>query len=186
MRKLLANTQSAAINLFEAFQEALGDLHAYDSFLFSRPKTKAAISHKLAMYLERHLAEKHLSYEGYHFDVMLNHADILLHDRAGKHLVSIMVFHDYIPKGEVDLLKKKMVEGAVLTLAVAFLSGKDYLLVYRVGKETIDYYHYDLTDDRLSSRMMSKERIGIHDKEQLVLLSSKRRSRKRGKPADKA
>lgn len=182
MRKLLSNKRSAAINLFEAFQEALGDLHERDSYLFSKPKTKGAISHKLAMYMEQHLQAKQLSYEGFTFDVMLSHTDILLHDRAGKVLVSIMVFHDYIPKNEIELLKRTMVEGAVLTLAVAFLSGKDYLLIYRVGKETIDYYHYNLAEN-LSSLKMSKNRLERYDKEQLPLLKTPRKRREKKDPS---
>ena len=87
-----------------------------------------------------------------------------------------MVFHDYIPKGEIELLKRTMVEGAVLTLAVAFLSGKDYLLIYRVGKETIDYYHYNLAEN-LSSLKMSKNRMERYDKEQLSLLKTPRKRR---------
>lgn len=179
MRSLPTSKQAAAIVLFDAFQEALEELHERDMWLFTIPKSKAAVSHRLAMYLETSLQKKGYSLGGLYLDVQVNHTDILLHDRGGKNVMSIMVFHDYIPKDGVELLKKTMAEGAVLTLSVAFLSGKDYLLIYRIGAETIDYYHYMLADN-YSTLRMQKDRPGADKaKGQLQLLKTPRPKRKK-------
>lgn len=166
-----------AIRLFEVFQEALKDLGMHDAWLCSQPKGKGAICHKLAGYLESRVREHGYAMpEGFVFDILLNHTDILLHDRAGKTLMSVMVFHDYIPSGQIEFLKQRIVEGAILTLAVAFIPGKDYLLIYHIKKETIDYYHYDLAEGDSQYTMQRDRKVG--DGGQLQLLKPRRRKKK--------
>ncbi len=178
MQEHLSDKRTLAVVLFNAFQKALGDLCAKDGILFAKSKNKAAISHKLAQYLEKHLEHRNLYQEGLTFDIMLGHADIVLHDRKEKVVMTIMLFHDYIPSKEISLLKKKMAQGALLTLAVAFLPGKDYLLIYRVGKERIEYYHFCRQGDLFGLCISQKRMEQQENNGQLVLPVTPKRKKK--------
>lgn len=173
--------------LFDVFQDALADLIASDAYLFTRPKHRAAIAHRLTEHLERKLREKlsltvddtSPSYRVFPknlvFDVMTEKSDIILHDRAGKTAMTVMLYDDYITAKQA-LLLKGMYAPRQLTLAVAFLPGKPYQLIYRVDRETMDYYHYDSS---LKASHLQMQRIR-EDKEggQLTLLRPRPRKRK--------
>lgn len=176
--------------LFDAFQDALQDLMTDDKYLFEHKSTKATIAHQLVVHMHHRLREKlslsldtdnplYLTLPGnLIFDIMIDKTDIKLHDRNGKNVMSIMLYHDYIHKKETEQLKK-LDDSQLLTLAVSFLPGKPYVLIYRVNKETIDYYHYDYTANSARLRMQ-KDRGLLKDNGQLPLLKTHRRKQKNG------
>ena len=59
--------------------------------------------------------------------------------------------------------------GEAIGMAVAFLPGKTYQLLYKVNRETIDYYHYDST--LKTSRLRMQKIREDDDSGQLVLLA---------------
>lgn len=189
INKFGSDNRYTSMVLFEAFQEALRDLMTKDSWLFGQRKPKAAIAHALATHMQHRLREKlALSLDKEDalyltlpkdlvFDIMMDDTDILLHDRNGKCVLAVMLFKDYLTKKEGDDLKKKN-KPHQLTLGVTFLQGKPYLLIYRVNKETIDYYHYDASANASQLRM-KKSRPELKDDTQLVLLKTRRRGKKK-------
>ena len=176
-----------SIVLFDVFQDALSDVITSDAYLFSETKNKAAVAHRLTEHMERRLRNKLSlmtenalpSFRGFPqnlvFDVMVDKADIILHDRAGKTAMTIMLYSDYISAKQAIRLKGMYAERR-LTLAVAFLKGKPYQLIYRVDRETMDYYHYDST---MKTSMLRMQKIRTDKKEgQLTLLKPRARKQR--------
>ncbi|MFA7117157.1 MAG: hypothetical protein WC159_00155 [Sphaerochaetaceae bacterium] len=186
MERFGVDNRYTSMVLFETFQEALGDLLTKDTYLFTHPKTKAAIAHRLSEHMQQRLREKlslssDITNEFYLtlpknlvFDICLNKIDIILHDRNGKTSLVVMLYNDYLSKKEVAQLKA-INKGKPLTLAVAFLSQKTYVLLYRVNKDTIDYYHYNTNENSSRLRMQRDiERIKDNEEGQLSLIKPRR------------
>lgn len=173
------NKTTLAVRLFDIFQNSLDTLFSGDRDLLALPRNRIALVHRLAHYMEEGLAARPVAgCEDFSWDIMLGGTDILLHDRKGKILFSLMLFRDYIPRSGTDILKKTHTEGAALTLAVAILPGKDYVLIYRVGTETIDYYHWSTVEKDAQLRM---QKVRGDRKDQLQLIRAPRRRKKKGK-----
>ena len=186
MERFGVDSRYTSMVLFEAFQEALGDLLTKDTYLFACSKAKAAIAHQLSEHMQQRLREKlFLSPDTTNelhptlpqnmvFDICLSKIDIILHDRNGKTILVIMLYNDYLSKKEVTQLKD-INKGKQLTIAVAFLSQKNYVLLYRVNKDTIDYYHYNTNENSSRLRMQRDiERIKDNDEGQLSLIKPRR------------
>jgi len=186
MERFGVDSRYTSMVLFEAFQEALGDLLTKDTYLFACSKAKAAIAHQLSEHMQQRLREKlslssdttnelHLTLpKNMVFDICLSKIDIILHDRNGKTLLVIMLYNDYLSKKEVTQLKD-INKGKQLTIAVAFLSQKNYVLLYRVNKDTIDYYHYNTNENSSRLRMQRDiERLQDNEEGQLSLIKPRR------------
>jgi len=78
------------------------------------------------------------------------------------------LYNGYITGKQAKQLKA-MHNARQLTMAVAFLPGKTYQLLYKVNRETIDYYHYDST--LKTSRLRMQKIREDDDSGQLVLLA---------------
>ena len=144
------------IRLFEAFIAALARLIDNDSVLFTWRKNHITISHRLAQHLEqvmfKELPVHHQ--EAYVVDLCVPiledsraiAPDILVHNRSGKEnhrLMAIVCREGYLTEKELlNLHEFKNEAGCYLTLAIAFLPQKDYILIYRADETTIDYYHF--------------------------------------------
>jgi len=144
------------IRLFETFIVALGRLVDNDSVLFTWRKNHITISHRLAQHLGQVMFEelpvRHQ--EAYIVDLCVPvledtraiAPDILIHDRNEKEphrLMAVVCREGYLTEKELlNLHDFKVEAGCHLTLAVAFLPQKDYILIYRADEATIDYYHF--------------------------------------------
>jgi len=180
MEHPVSDSKYTSLLLFDVFQDALADLIASDKYLFTRQKNKSALSHRLTEHLEQRLRLKLALPEddaslsclmfpkNMVFDTQVNKADIIFHDRSGKILMTIMLYNGYITGKQAKQLKA-MHNARQLTMAVAFLPGKTYQLLYKVNRETIDYYHYDST--LKTSRLRMQKIREDDDSGQLVLLA---------------
>ncbi len=158
--KPLDSERYGMIRLFEACISALSLLVEHDSQLFTWRRGRIAVCHRLAHHLEHLLfsAGKPEKSKGYHLDLCATipgearvlTPDILLHNRDIENPVRSMAIvcrEGYLSESELRSLHElKTKAGCDLTLAIAFLSQKDYLLIYRADDTRIDYYHFSRTE----------------------------------------
>lgn len=144
------------IRLFETYILALSHLVDQDSVLFHWRKNRMAISHRLAQHLEQGLfgALPPSQRENFLVDLcapIMDESqglipDILVHDRQErdpKRLMAVVCRDGYLTEQELmGLHDLKTKAGCELTLAIAFLPLKEYMLIYRADETTIDYYHF--------------------------------------------
>ncbi|HKL57104.1 MAG TPA: hypothetical protein VJ854_01790 [Sphaerochaeta sp.] len=168
--------QYTNIQLFEAFEEALKHLIEDDAQLFTWPKAKVSIAHTFATHLHRTLcrvlglsldtsSRSYLSLpQKMKVDLFAlakeSKADILLHDREESRPLAILFNQDYLSKQQIEALHKLEEEGCSLVLGVAFLSQKDYILIYHANGERLDYYHFSRsghTSSLLKQRELAQE-----------------------------
>ena len=168
--------QYTNIQLFEAFEEALKHLIEDDAQLFTWPKAKVSIAHTFATHLHRTLcrvlglsldtsSRSYLSLpQKMKVDLFAlakeSKADILLHDREHSRPLAILFNQDYLSKQQIEALHKLEEEGCSLVLGVAFLSQKDYILIYHANGERLDYYHFSRsghTSSLLKQRELAQE-----------------------------
>ncbi len=194
MSRQYTNTQ-----LFEAFEEALEYLIEDDAQLFTWPKAKVSIAHTFASHLHRTLckvlglsldtsSKSYLSLpQNMKVDLFAlaqeSKADILLHDRAKNRPLAILFNQDYLSKQQIEVLHKLEKEGCSLVLGVAFLSQKEYILIYRANGEKLDYYHFSRTA-HTSSLLKQRELAGRENPLQLSLdiQNKKKRKKQQAKP----
>jgi hypothetical protein len=155
--KILESERYGMIRLFEACISALALLVQRDAVLFGWRRSRVAMCHRLAHYLE-HAIFPTGSNDGFVFDLSAPvglskgsvTSDILLHNRNLEDPVrpmAIMCRDDYLSEQELRMLYDLKTEsGCTLALAIAFLPQKSYLLIYRADDEWIDYYHFDRDD----------------------------------------
>ncbi len=175
------------IHLFETFIHSLASLVANDQYLLSQMSSKTALSFRLATYLEKEL--DHLLEKGYFVDMGIAPLnipkkivpEILIHNRETEQsdiLLSVVVRNGYLSEKElVALHSVKTAAKADLTLAIAMLGQQDYLLIYRIDEEFVDYYHFYVQDKHCT--FLKRREIGeldIDEKQLKLSISSKRRS----------
>ncbi|MFA6706902.1 MAG: hypothetical protein WCR91_03295 [Sphaerochaetaceae bacterium] len=154
----LEHERYSMIRLFEACVSSLALLVELDKLLFSWRRPRIAICHRLAHYLEQTIfGQIHPSKpDEYVFDLSAPvggpefrtvNPDILLHNRDTDHPIrpmAIICRDDYLSEQELNLLQLlKTKAQCTLSLAIAFLPQKPYLLIYRADDEWIDYYHFE-------------------------------------------
>jgi hypothetical protein len=158
--KPLENERYGMIRLFEACISALALLVEQDAQLFTWKRGRIAICHCLSQHLE-HLVfsnGQNGQNQKYFFDLYASIGggisrlvpDILLHNRneaEPERRMAIVWREGYLSEEELgalhDLKNKALCD---LTLAIALLPQKDYLLIYRADESRIDYYHFNKTD----------------------------------------
>jgi hypothetical protein len=158
--KTLDNERYGMIRLFEACISSLALLVEQDAQLFSWRRGRLAVCHRLAYHLE-HLVfspESLGKSEGRYMDLCaaipgdsrLITPDILLHNRSLEAPVrdmAIVCREGYLSEAELKALHELKVKAdCELTLAIAFLPQKEYLLIYRADDTRIDYYHFNRSD----------------------------------------
>lgn len=196
------NERYSKIRLFEIFIDALRHLVQQDNDLFSWPRGKAAVVHRLASHLHTalrrdlslHADEANDSYMELpgklYFDVgaAVNigqktfFPDIVLHNRSKENpirLLAIVCRDNYLSEDEqISLQELQETGNCELALALSFLPQKNYLLIYRADSYKMEYYHF--TRDDLSCVILKRREIeGTEDDEQLKLGISLRRRRKK-------
>jgi len=148
------------IRLFETYIQALSVLVDQDSALFEWRKNRIAVSHRLAQHLEQGLFGTLGPQHHTQFFVDLCAPlvddpkalipDIVVHDRGEQEphrLMAIVCREGYLTEQElIGLHEMKMKSSCELTLAMALLPEKEYMLIYRANEVTIDYYHFFQTE----------------------------------------
>lgn len=166
----------SSMALFDVLNQSLRELAVKDRFLLEHHR-KAPLTHKLAQRMESLFFEKYPDQcSKLFFDVSINGADIILHDREEKTVMSILVLCDYITRRETEILKN-LNEKNHLALGVAFLASKPYCLIYQMQTHVVDYYHFNY-QEMDSVHRMSKERDS-RNRDQLMLLKKSRRRKKK-------
>jgi hypothetical protein len=175
------------IHLFENFIHSLGTLVVKDQYLLTQPSSNRALAFRLAIYLEQELEK--LLQEGYFVDMgipLSNVAkkivpDILIHNREDEPsdvLLSVVTRNGYLSEKELlSLNTLKTSTQANLTLAIAILPQQEYLLIYRIDEDFVDYYHFYVQDKHCS--FLKRREIGeleIDEKQLTLSISSKRKS----------
>lgn len=171
------------IRLFETFVSSLARLLEQDSILFSLQRNRLAVCHRLAYYIEQTLSKSDCPKECVDLCVYQPKAfgkivpDILIHNRSEKdprRPLAVVIREGYLSTEELIALHYLKVQAnCALVLAVAFLSGKNYILIYRANGSHIYYYHFNKEDyhcQLLKSRQIN-EIPG--DMRQLKLISMK-------------
>lgn len=144
------------IRLFETHIHALSLLVEHDELLFSWKRNRLAICHRLARHLEQGLYDNFNLQQRNSFFVdlcapIMDDAnamvpDIVVHNRDMKEpqrLMAIVCRDGYLSEQELlDLHDIKIKGNCELTLGMAFLPNKEYILIYRADETTIDYYHF--------------------------------------------
>lgn len=152
----LEHERYGMIRLFETYIQALSRLVDQDSPLFGWRRNRVAVCHRLASYLQDGLfgALGPTQRQSYAVDmaVVLSDEgqdlmpDILVHDRKeseAHRLMAIVCREGYLTEAELwGLHELKVNGGCELTLAMALLPQKEYLLIYRADEHAIDYYHF--------------------------------------------
>lgn len=149
MRKSSRNSE---IILFDAFVTALKTFMVNEKVLFAQKKRKYPLVHRLAMYLEEELPA------GLCCDMLLtvelkdgdSTPDLVVNDRNGNIALAIYVKDGYLSRKDQQEARRFHREIECLTLAFAFLEGKDYFLIYRFGSSFTDYLHLSQVDFRES------------------------------------
>jgi hypothetical protein len=148
------------IRLFETHIHALSLLVEQDSSLFSWRRNRMAVCHRLARHLEQGLHDSfNLQQRNRYFvdlcapimeDAHAMIPDIVVHDRdqqEPQRLMAIVCREGYLSEQELlDLHELKTKGNCELTLGMAFLPNKEYILIYRADETTIDYYHFFRTE----------------------------------------
>ena len=158
--KVLEHERYGMIRLFETYIQALSELVDRDSALFLWKKNRIAVSHRLAQHLEQGLfgtlGPQHKN------EYLVDHCapivdepralipDIVVHDRGEQEphrLMAIVCRESYLTEDELlGLHEMKMKGNSDLTLAMALLPDREYILIYRANEASIDYYHFLRTE----------------------------------------
>ncbi len=158
--KVLEHERYGMIRLFETYIQALSELVDRDSALFVWKKNRIAVSHRLAQHLEQGLfGALGVQHRNEYLvdlcapimdDPRALIPDIVVHDRGEKkahRLMAIVCREGYLTENELlGLHEMKMKGDCELTLAMALLPDKEYILIYRANEATIDYYHFLRTE----------------------------------------
>lgn len=128
------------IILFDAVRKSLGSFLSKDEILLDWPKPKASVAHALATHLYKHLDIEES--DPLWVDVGVQGADIMVHDRAGKQILGIIFSFTYLSSNQQGQLIRLEQERCKMTIGLAFLPQKEYILTYRPKKGRLDYYHY--------------------------------------------
>jgi len=158
-----------------------------DKYLFGLSSSKNSYSFKLATYLQMELQE--LLESGYYVDMGILPAskgpkrivpEIVIHNREQDNpdvLLSVVVRNGYLSEKElVSLHAVRSMIQTDLTLAIAILPQMDYLLIYRIDENFVDYYHFHLQDKHCS--FLKRREIGeldVNAKQLKLSISTKRR-----------
>ena len=178
------------IRLFETFIQALSTLVDQVSVLFSWRRNRVAVSHRLAQHLEQNLLSVFSGSDMPQLlvdmcapivdDMKTLTPDIVVHNRDArnpKRLMAIICRETYLTEEELvglhDLKERGQCE---LTLAIAFLPERDYMLIYRSDEATIDYYHFFRNEKhcQLFRRRQFDELLSDHRQLKLGITSRKR------------
>ena len=128
------------IILFDAVRKSLGSFLSKDEILLDWSKPKASVAHALATHLYKHLGIEES--DPLWVDAGVEGADIMVHDRAGKQILGIIFSFTYLSSNQQGQLIRLEQEGCKMTIGLAFLPQKEYILTYRPKKGRLDYYHY--------------------------------------------
>ena len=130
---------------------------------------KGAISHRIALSLERTLSPE------YSIDIEIMGTDILV--KKGDDIILALFWSStYLTEKErskaLDFHRKW---NPALTLAFSMLEDKDYLLIYRFESDYVDYLHIDKVD--FSEMLLKRCMIEMNEESQLLLDVVKKRKR---------
>lgn len=148
------NERYGMIRLFEATIASLALLCEHDKQVFTWKRRRIPLSHCLANHLKTYLSSR-TDHQGFATGMYIDMCvpvgtalvpDILVHNRntlAPARDLAIVCRDDYLSEQELkELHDLKTAAECELTLAVAFLPQKEYLLLYRADEGRIDYYHF--------------------------------------------
>ena len=181
------------IRLFETHIHALSLLVDQDELLFSWRRNRMPICHRLARHLESGLHESFSLHQRQTFfvdlcapimeDTNVMVPDIVVHNRNlhdPQRLMAIVCREGYFSEQELlDLHAIKAKGNCELTLGMAFLPNKEYILIYRADDTTIDYYHFFKSEKhcQLFKRRQVSEVIADGRQLKLDIKNRKRSSR---------
>lgn len=154
------------IILFEAIRQSLGSFLSKDEILLTWPKPKSSVAHALALHLYAHLGIEES--DQFWVDVGVGGFDILVHNREGKQILGIIFSFTYLSSTQQEQLVRLEQAGCKMTLGLAFLPQKEYILTYRPKKGRMDYYHY-IKESEEMRKLKVKEVKDISDIGQLTL-----------------
>ncbi|MFA5698794.1 MAG: hypothetical protein WC954_03555 [Sphaerochaeta sp.] len=160
------NTAFSDINLFEAVRQSLTSFLAKDEVLLTWPKPKASVAHALALHLYTQLKieETDLLW----VDVGVGGADLLFHNREGKKILGIIFSFTYLSSAQQEQLVQLEQSGCKMTIGLAFLPQKEYILTYRPKRGRLDYFHYHKSDGSMH-KLKEKDVESKSDVSQLTL-----------------
>ncbi|MFA7643504.1 MAG: hypothetical protein WCY74_09505 [Sphaerochaetaceae bacterium] len=179
----LEHERYGMIRLFETYILAVSRLVEHDGALFGWRRNRVAICHRIATHLQEGLFGTFSLAQRQRYVVDMGAslledpqslvADIVVHDRGAQEphrLMAIVCREGYLTESELLGLHELKVKGnCELTLAMAFLPQKDYMLIYRADETSIDYYHF-LREEK-HCQLLKRRQIGdVHaDGRQLKL-----------------
>ena len=138
------------LKVFDAFTNALKNLDTQDSALYSFGRNRLALTHALALHLKSEFDNQESPvFSDMCLSVLKSQKtlipDILVHNRqSSKKILAVMCRNDYLTEEEQkDLIAFSDSVQCELVMAVSFFPQKNYMLVYRVSKQGIEYYHFD-------------------------------------------
>ncbi|HOE90063.1 MAG TPA: hypothetical protein PLF67_08375 [Sphaerochaeta sp.] len=161
-----AKNRYSDIMLFDAVRKSLGSFLSSDEILLDWFKPKASVAHALANHLYSSLGIEES--DSLWVDVGVNGADIMVHDRSGKQILGIIFSFTYLSSSQQGQLLLLEQGGCRMTLGLAFLPQKEYILTYRSKKGRLDYYHYVKPSGEMNKLKEKEVRTGI-DTGQLTL-----------------
>lgn len=170
--------------LFSAFRKALQSFWMEDAMLLERRKKRAAISHRIAHYLEGE------PFEGYMVDLFYQvklkgrdvFPEIILHNRKDDIAMAIFWEEGYLTEEEQAEVRRFHEEAKpFLTLAFAFLPEKNYFLVYRFEEEYVEYLHISKGDfsEEVLKRCNLASPVWDNNEELLFRMPRKMKARKK-------
>ncbi len=183
--KVQTSERYSIIRLFETFIHSLSTVSSEDSYLLKIGSLRVPFSFRLALTLQQELLPK-LAH--YYIDMGLVATenskalvpDILIHDRNDDNrdaLMSIVVRNRYLSESELmGLHTLGNTTKCDLTLAIALLPMKDYILIYRSDELFVDYYHFYMEHQHCS--FLKRREIGdleIDEKQLILPISLKKR-----------
>lgn len=168
------------LELLEVFINAIKALFSYDKTLFSKKKNRLAISHRIAVYLEKELKDL-TSDLSYHTLIKKKdyYPDILLHDRKDVIALSLFWANDYLSKKDQDDITAFIkAEDPALSLGLSFLPDKDYILIYRFKDNYTDYIHLNKTNFERKFLKRLEDEVEEDKSQQLLFAPKKRKTTK--------
>ncbi len=165
--------------LFETLKASIRKFVEEDSVLLLWPKAKASIAHALAMHLGATIT---LPSPDFFIDIMVEGADVVIHDRSGTLLLALVISTTYLTAAQQAQLRTLRERECTLVFGIAFLKEKQYHLLYRVRRDAVDYYHYR---KRNQSVVRLRERDQGSDEGQLLLKIGDKRKKRRAATPDR-
>ncbi len=175
------NDRYNQISLFTNILDSLNKLFEEDNTLFTA-KYHQSLCHRLGMYLEDELRSPdetgHLFDSNIFVDVSYpipwlgknKKSDIVIHQRGESPILSAFITNKYLSYQDLlDLYNIQTKNPNSLYLYIRIANNKNYALVYKAGKESIEYYHCDYKTKTSSMNRIRTIKDIKKDKNQLKL-----------------